>query len=258
VKWYGKILCCLIGYRIFGPAGALLGFYLGHLVDRQETYGEMPRQNAGFFRFVRPTHIAERQNIFFTCVFSMLAKLARADGHISADEIEIVETFMRDDLNLDPERQKVAKNIFRSARESNKTFLAYAEDFYRAFHRDPVMLENLLDTLLRLSLADGNLVHAEEVLLKDAARVFGLGSFDFDRLRSRHGSQPDRDYAILGCSPTDSVELIKKKYRKLAKENHPDATKAKGQPEEFAKIASDKFRAIQSAYESIKERRGFT
>ena len=258
MSWLGKILGGLFGFKVFGPFGEILGIYLGHLVDRQETYGSMPRTDKPKFRFQKTTSIQERNAAFFSCVFSMLAKLARADGAISADEIEVVERFMQNDLNLDPQRQKMAKNIFRAARESNKSFAAYAEDFHRTFQGDRTMLENLLDILLRLSLADGKIVAAEEKLLREAASIFGMGGFAFDQLQSRHRVAPDREYAILGCSPDASPAEIKRRYRMLVKENHPDALRAMGQPEDFAKISAQKFREIQEAYESIKERKGFS
>lgn len=258
MSWLGKILGGLFGLKVFGPFGAILGIYLGHLVDRQETYGSMPRMEKAKFRFQKVASLQERNAVFFSCVFSMLAKLARADGAISADEIEVVERFMQNDLNLDPQRQKMAKNIFRAARESDKSFTAYAKDFHQTFQGDRTMLENLLDILLRLSLADGKIVQAEEELLRDAARIFGLGGFAFERMRSTHSAVPNREYAILGCSPDASPAEIKRRYRTLVKENHPDALRAMGQPEEFAKISAQKFREIQEAYESIKERKGFS
>lgn len=254
---YGKILCGIIGYYILGPLGAMLGVYLGHMVDREETYGEMPRRKAQPFIFVRKVNLVERQEVFFSCVFSMLAKLARADGTISADEIEVVERFIRVELNLDPTRQKQAKDIFRAARQSNKPFVAYAREFQRVFSGDRTILENLLNILLKLSLADGKIVREEEHLLRQAAEIFNIESIDFDRIRSQYGGDPDRDYAILGCKPQDSVEKIKKQYRQLVKENHPDVVKGRGQPEAFANIAAEKFRAIQEAYESIRQKRGF-
>jgi len=255
---FGKILGFLLGWRMFGLPGALLGCYLGHLIDKQEAFAGNSYRRRGSRIFQSASVLEEKHRVFFTCVFSMLAKLAKADGFISEAEILVVERFMIDDLKLDPRRQEFAKGIFRSARKSEKTFEAYAREFHAVFRRDTVMLENLLGILMRLSQADGHPAAAEIALLRNAAAIFGLGERDFERLRSERSENPDRHYAILGCKKDSSVDEIKKSYRKLVKENHPDGLRARGQPEEFRAIAAEKFRAIQEAYEVIKERRGFT
>jgi DnaJ like chaperone protein len=254
----------LIGYSILGPFGAVIGFFLGRLVDEQETYGSMPRQKPGQRIRLHPNwsrprpSLEEKHLTFFNCVFSMLSLLAKADGLISSSEIQEVERFMRQELGLDPEREKFAKNVFRAARASTRRFEEYAQEFYRVFRYERIVLENLIDILIRLSLADGHLEHAEEQLVKSAARIFGMRESDYERIRSRYTARPDKNYAILGCSKSSSVAEIKKQYRKLAKENHPDSVKAQGQPEEFIKLANEKFRAIQEAYEAIKAEKGFS
>ena len=259
MNWFGKILGFFLGYRLLGLPGALIGCYLGHLVDKQEPFEGMPNyRRRGNRIFQSASVLEEKHRVFFTCVFSMLAKLAKADGFISEAEIVVVERFMIDDLKLDPRRQVFAKNIFRSARNSEKTFDAYAREFYAVFRRDTVMLENLLSILIRLSQADGGLAKAEISLLRSAAAIFGLGDRDFDRLQSQRSEKPDRHYTILGVTKDSSIDEIKKSYRKLVKENHPDTLRSRGQPEEFQAIAAEKFRSIQQAYEVVKEERGFT
>ncbi|MFN8391733.1 MAG: TerB family tellurite resistance protein [Bdellovibrionota bacterium] len=256
----GKILCALIGYSILGKFGLIIGLILGHLVDSEETYGSLHRRKptVGPFPFQRPQRSLEEKHLtFFNCVFSMLSKLAKADGAISASEIQVVERFMSDELHLDPGRIKFAQNVFRSARLSNRSFEDYAKEFYAMFRYEHAVLENLIDILLRLSLADGKMENAEERLVRSAAAIFGFNDRDFERIRSRYTSQPDKNYSILGCTPQSSVAEIKKRYRKLAKENHPDAVRAQGQPEEFIKLANEKFRAIQQAYEEIRAEKGF-
>src|SRR5690349_6224214 len=93
MPWYGKIF--------------------GALIDYQETYGSMPRRPKEGPLFGRGPSLEEKHLAFFTCVFSMLAKLAKADGAISTDEIKVVEQFMRAELSLDPRREKLAKDVFR-------------------------------------------------------------------------------------------------------------------------------------------------
>lgn len=258
MSYYGKIFCTLIGFHVAGLLGALVGFIIGHFIDSEETYGEMPRQKKMPFQRRKPATLEEKHLTFFVCVFSMLAKLARADGAISPEEISVVHRFMKEELSLDPARVKLAQNIFRSARLSKTSFEEHAKEFFASFQQDAAVLESLLDILLRLSSADGGIVQAEERMIRDAARIFRFPDETFERLRSRYVATPDRNYQILGCTKNSSPDEIKKAYRKLAMENHPDRIRAQGQPEEFIALANDKFRAIQEAYEAIQAEKGFS
>ena len=255
MEWFGKFSCTIIGFYIGGWLGAIIGLVIGHLVDEEETYGAMPKKR----RAARSADPLESKHLaFFVCVFSMLAKLAKVDGAISALEIAVVDRFIKDELGLDPGRRKLAMNIFRSAKISPTSFEQHATDFYKAFKDDRQVLENLIDILLRLSSADGSTGPEEERMIRKAARTFQIDDPTIERLRSMHKPAPGRNYSILGCSKSSTVAEIKRSYRKLVMENHPDRVRAQGQPEEFIRIANDKFRAIQEAYEAIREERGFS
>ena len=261
MSFLGKILAGFIGYKLLGPFGLLLGLWIGHFIDQGDKITPRTRYQPRSHYFFKPqeskANLEKKHLTFFVCVFSMLSKLAKADGSITADEIAVVDRFMHDELSLDPSRVKIARDAFRSARISPRSFDDYAREFYGVFGTQRVMMENLLDILLRLSLADGQLDRREEELIKSAAKIFKLAEPDMRRLRSRYTEQPDKPYAILGVTKKSTVGEIKKQYRKLAKENHPDAVRASGQPEEFIRIANDKFRAIQEAYEAVKAEKGF-
>ena len=117
-----------------------------------------------------------------------------------------------------------------------------------------------MDILCRVAAADGTVSRNEEELIKSAARIFGFSEDQYRMFRSRYGfttvRETDPSYAVLGCNPSDSDDQIKKRYRELVQDYHPDKIASKGLPEEFTKFASDKFREIQTAYERIKEKRG--
>ena len=260
MSWFGKLACGFIGFRIFGLPGLLLGAFLGHLVDEDDPIRQIPhtarkRFRGGVGNFFSSEE--EKHQVFFLSVFSMLSKIAKIDGNISAAEIEAVQKFMTDDLNLDPDRLKFAKDIFRAARASDKRFEAYAADFYRVFRHQPVILENLLEILSRVCLADGQLHPEEERLLAEAARIFQLPQEMFSRIKNRRQVRPDRHYEILGCTKETPIAEIKKRYRKLALANHPDRVLKQGQSKEFAKLANEKFHEIQEAYETVKAEKGF-
>ena len=204
--WIGKLVGGTIGFAIGGPLGAIAGAAFGHAYDQSQQF------------------------TFFVAAFSMLAKLARVDGRITQGEIDTINRFMVQDLNLDPYSRVVAMNIFQAAIESPSTFEEFASQFFGQFHAQPEILKLMIDILLRVSVADGELNAHEERLILSAVRIFGFGDAAYHTLRSRYAAAADKYYAILGVSPSDSDEKIKSQYRKLVMEYHPDRIVSKGLP----------------------------
>jgi DnaJ like chaperone protein len=253
MSWLGKMIGGTIGFALGGPLGAVAGAAFGHtFVDkREEVYLNSIPGGQGAL-----SSNEEAQLIFFTAAFSMLAKICKADGQISEREIQAVEAFMTRDLQLDPEGQETAKRIFRQAVDSPEPFEAFARQFYLVFWAQPHIIELMVDVLLRVSTADGHISTEEEVMLLSATRIFKVSDTDYSRLKSKYVRVTNKYYAALKCDETASNEEIKKQYRTLVTEYHPDKIEAKGLPEEFIKFANDKFREIQDAYEHVKKERG--
>ena len=245
----GKIIGGTIGFAMAGPLGAIAGAALGHAFDPGgQTYS--PAQRA------RLSPGEEAQFTFFVAAFSMLAKLAKADGRVSKEEVDAVKNFMVYDLNLNPESRRLATNVFHAAIESPDNFVDFATQFYSQFRTQHQMLDLMIDILLRVSVADGALSASEENLILSAVRIFNFSDEKYRNLRSKYIQDVDKYYAILGCDRNDSNDHIKKQYRKLVSDYHPDKIASKGLPEEFTKFANDKFREIQEAYDVIKKERG--
>ena len=186
----------------------------------------------------------------------MLAKLAQADGRVTRHEIDAIDAFMREQLRLDDQTRAFAVGVFRRAKESEHDFEEFARQFADAFANDLPVKEMLVDLLLRVSMADGELHPNEERMIEEAAAIFGFGRDDYLRMRARVVPDVSPYYRILGCSPDDSDEAIRKRYRQLAKEYHPDRVIAKGMPEEFVELAKRKFQDLQRAYDEISAQRG--
>jgi len=246
----GKIIGGTIGFAMAGPLGAIAGAALGHAFD---TNADM--QHHYIDEGSRLSSGEESQFTFFVAAFSMLAKLAKADGRISQAEIDTIEKFMVYDLNLNPESRHLAINIFHTAVESPNNFEDFAEQFYSRFREQYQILELMIDILIRVSVADGALSASEEKLILSAVRIFNFGDEKYKKLKSKYIQDVEKYYAILGCDSHDSNDHIKKQYRKLVSDYHPDKIASKGLPEEFTKFANDKFREIQEAYETIKKER---
>jgi len=251
--WMGKIIGGTIGLALGGPLGAIAGAAFGHFFDQTSELA-----HRGGMQGRRLNTHEDAQMTFFVAAFSMLAKLVQADGRVTQDEIATIERFMRDDLRLSPASRQVAINIFNTAKTSPHAFDDFALQFQQAFRNRPEILAFMLDILVRVSLADQDFSAAEAELIRRAARIFGLPEPDVLRAGARPGQIQDQFYRTLGVSPDASDEEIKKHYRTLVKEFHPDRIAAKGLPDEFTDFAESKFREIQEAYEAVKKARGIS
>ncbi|WDP88781.1 MAG: TerB family tellurite resistance protein [Desulfobacter sp.] len=255
MSWLGKMIGGTLGFALGGPIGAVAGAAFGHtFVDKKEDeyLKSIPgREGPGL------SSNEEAQLVFFTGAFSMLAKISKVDGRVSEKEIQAVERFMAVDLQLDASGRETAKNIFRQAISSPEPFEAFARQFYAVFRSQPNIIDLMMDVLVRVSAADGSISSGEEGLLLSAVRIFQYSQADYDRLKSRYVKAADPYYAVLKCDENATNEEIKKQYRTLVQEYHPDKIEAKGLPEEFVKFANDKFSEIQNAYEQIRKARGF-
>lgn len=244
MSWMGKILGGGIGFMFGGPIGAILGAVVGHHA--------LDRDGGSLFDL---SAVEARQSIYFVATFSMLAKLAKADGVVTQHEIDVIEQVMRNNLRLTPPARQFAIDVFNEAKDSDTTFEDFARQFYDEFRDSPEILESLIELLLFVANADNQLHGAEEQLIQSAVRMFGLED-RYSQLKSRFYGSPDdigKYYAILGCSPGDDPATVKGKYRKLAMEHHPDRMEAKGMSPELRAAAEEKFKEIQHAWDVVEK-----
>lgn len=247
--WLGKVVGGAIGFALGGPVGAVAGAVFGHAFDADGS--DLNREER---RSLSGNEAA--QMTFFVAAFSMLAKLSKADGRVCQDEIESIDQFMTNDLHLNRESRNIAIDIFREAVNSPEPFEGFARQFHATFKTQPRMLEVMLDVMLRVSTADGQFSAPEEELILSAVHIFGYPTEGYLKLKARYVDQSDKYHAVLGCDRNDSDDFVKKQYRKLVTEYHPDKIASKGLPEEFTHFAAEKFREIQEAWEHVKKERG--
>lgn len=254
--WLGKVVGGTLGFAIGGPLGAILGATFGHGFDKKDALYLEGKGGRSGYAGIGGTSEEARQMTFFVAAFSMLAKLSKADGKITESEIRSIEEFMKRDLHLNSESRKVAIDIFRAATNSNETFESFALQFHDAFRGQPQILEVMVDILLRVAASDGTVNPEEERLIRSAVRIFGFSETAYQSIRARYIRNDDGAYSVLSLSVSATDDEVKKQYRKLVREYHPDTIASKGLPEEFTKFAEEKFREIQDAYDTIKKARG--
>lgn len=244
----GKFIGFILGFMVFGPFGAFIGLLIGHFM--------FDAKSTSSFYFQR-TSSAEAQQIFFDNLFGMLAKLAKADGTVSQEEVHAIDQIMINQLRLDPLSRKRAIDIFQRAKQSPLTFDHYAGNMANTFRGNYQILQTVLAILFAVASADGRISPEEDALLKSASRIFGIADNTYGYTRSSFSQEQPlgKYYSILQSSESDSDETIKANYRRLVKEYHPDKIQSKGLPPEFQSFAKEKFQEIQQAYEEIRKRR---
>lgn len=246
MSWFGKIMGGSVGFMLGGPIGALVGVALGHSLIDDKT-------RAGYSESGRLTGQEQRQAVFFTATFAMLGKMAKADGRVCEDEINVVRTFMYDKLRLDKAAQQFAMGVFNEAKDNNTPFEDYARQFGQIFQSEPQLRMMFFEMLFTVALADGVLHPAEEKILRAAPVLLGLQGNAYDMVRRQFVNDLTHHYAMLGLEDGADMTAVKKAYRKLVSEYHPDKVIAKGLPEDFIKFAEEKFREINEAYEAIQK-----
>lgn len=233
---WGKIGGGAAGFIAGGPLGAALGAMAGHfLVDRP----------------VAVPGPGDPGVAFTIAVIALGAKMAKADGVASGEEEEIFRQYFR----VPPSEEANVRRIFRLARQDTAGFEIYARQIAAIYRGNPAVLEDILDGLFEIAKADGLLHPQELAFLERVADIFGFAPNEFRRIRASHFPDQEDPYLILGVAHDASDEEVKRTYRMLVRENHPDSFMARGVPEEFLKLANDKLAAINAAYDKISRER---
>ncbi len=247
--WLSGVIGGGLGAMIAGPFGAVMGAALGASMG-----GGAQNQSMGKSGF---NQSQQRQAIFFTAAFSMVAKLAKADGRVCPDEIAAIEKISKEALGLDQQTRTYAFNVFTQAKDSPESFADYARQFGELFRQDQQLCNFMISFLFQVAMADGDLHPQEENMLLEAKTAFGIHESVYQSLRSRFvGMQSSatslsKHYENLDVSKDASAAEIKKAYRQKAIEFHPDKIEGKGLPPEFIKFANDRLAEINESYDAI-------
>jgi len=227
-----------------GPLGALIGGLAGHAYDQikgDQGDDSQPR--------------LAKQTTFAIGVIVLSAKMAKADGTVTRDEVDAFKQI----FHIPPEEIKNVGRVFNQARKDSRGFEPYAKQISDLFRDNPAVLEELLGGLFHIARADG-VSHPKEIdFLKKCSDIFGFDDATFDRMRVAHmGAAMNDPYTILGVTRDMSDADIRKAWRELAREHHPDTLIAQGMPVDFIEVATEKIAAINAAYDEIVKQRGMT
>ena len=233
---WGSLIGGMIGFSLGGPFGMLLGSLIGGKISRAK----------GSFN----NSFAQPQQVFALSLIVLSAKLSKADGQVSKEELIAV----KDKLKIpDNELDQVGK-IFNKAKEESTGYQPYAEQIAQIYKNNLNVLEEVINILFYIAEADGNISDAELNMIGDISRIFGLNQTQFNSLKeSRKSSDKLNPYVVLESNPEDNIADIRKKYIKLSKEHHPDLLLSKGVPVEVIEESKKKMRAINSAWDQIQK-----
>ena len=192
------------------------------------------------------------QKIFAISLIILTAKLAKADGHVSKEELIAIKQKLK---VPDNEIDQVGK-IFNKAKNDSLGYEPYAQQIAQIYQNNRQILDEVINILFYIAESDGDLADSELAIIKNIAKIFGITESQFEGIKeSRKDSDKLNPYVVLGCTPNDDFATIRKKYLKLSKEHHPDILTSKGVPTELIEESKKKMRAINSAFDRIERMR---
>tara|TARA_B100000405_G_scaffold274995_1_gene216111 strand:- start:109 stop:843 length:735 start_codon:yes stop_codon:yes gene_type:complete len=230
----------MIGFTLGGPIGGILGAIIGSKLSD----GDEPKLSNN----------QKNQAAFFTALFACFAKIAKADGRVSKEEITKVDQFIKERFNFPSDQRAFAIQIFNHAKDDRNSFEAYAHQLASLLESNPASLVMFYELLFELSMADGYLDKAEEALLNSAIKIFDIDPHLFEINKKKFGANLADAYSVLGVDQSMSFDEIKKTYQRKRKEFHPDTLISKGLPDELLDKAKKKFIEIQAAFEEIEKK----
>lgn len=262
---WGKILGALFGLALFKLPGLILGVLVGHYFDQwfQRKLGNWEGLQGVFGQ-------DDEQALFMYSSFAAMGHIAKATGVVTKAHINQASHFMQQ-LGLNTQQQKEAQAAFRDGKAINFPFRAQITEFYQRYKKRPDVLQLFLEIQLSIACVEGRVAPDQYALLKQVAECLNISQTTLEQLllayqaqsRFQQGQRRGEDhslslaaaYQVLGCSSDVSEQDLKRAYRKLMAQHHPDKLMAQGVPAAMLDVAKRRTQDIQAAYELIKQQR---
>lgn len=268
----GIIIGGILGFKFGGYIGMLFGAWLGHTVERQLVGPRVVQGNK-----------KQTQESFFTALFITMGRLAKVDGKVSTSEINRAESIMSH-MNLNGEMRQRAIDLFNQGKDESYDIEKPLRQFGQFARRSLSLKQIFLEMLVDVAEADGMISRAEQELIERACQAIGYPvqllyammkmrgfsgqGYNYQQQgnnRRQQGQQrrttnpqaPYNPYQVLGVEQSDNKATIRKAYKRLMSQHHPDKLVAKGLPEEMMKVAEEKAKQVQLAWEKVKDLKGW-
>ena len=234
---WGSLIGGMIGFSLGGPFGMLLGSLLGGKISRS-------RSAAGF------SAINQGQRMFALSLIVLSAKISKADGQVSKEELIAV----KDKLKIPENELDQVGKIFNKAKEESTGYEPYAQQIAQFYKGNINVLEEVINILFYIAESDGEVSKSEIEMIENIAKIFGLSEKQYLSIKeSRKGTDKLNPYVVLESKPDDDLSEIRKKYLLLSKQHHPDLLLSKGVPQEVIEESKNKMRAINNAWDQVQK-----
>ena len=268
-NWTGKIICMVLGFFLAGNFGLIIGFFIGHLVFDQDWFRKWLYSSTST-RF----YYQKVQKVFFNATFRVMGFLAKSDGRVSENEIRQARQVMQK-MSLSDTMKREAIRLFTEGKRSDFNLDMVISQLRHACVFQPALLRIFLEIQIQMTYADAKVINERKrYILQYISQRLGVTGFHFEQFERRYRTEQNHQnyqqyntrvdshsqlleaYNILSVSSTASMLEIKKAYRRLLNQHHPDKLMAKGLSPEMIKVATQKTQQIKNAYEQIRKARG--
>lgn len=255
--WWGKLIGGIIGLMRGGIVGTIIGVFLGHLVDR----------------FLSGLSGSNRtRDTFFSALFSTLGQISKVDGRVTQVEIEAAEKLMRR-MQLTEAERKLAISYFQKGKDPEFDLHGTLQEFARYSKLRYELRVMFIELLLEAAMTEGTLSPGEDAILERVRTVLNIpinvfiammraresqsnSRYDNAKPAPKNGLVLSKSYAALGLTVDASAQEVKRAYRKLVSQYHPDKLSSQGLPDEMMELAKKRVREINAAYDQIKASTG--
>ena len=254
MAWWGKVIGGAFGFMLGGPLGALLGGALGHKLD--EGFANLGGQlDSGNQERV--------QAAFYTATFSIMGHISKSDGRVSKEEIAHAQSIMGH-MKLSEDQKKAAIELFNQGKRDDFELEPILVQFRRECRGRTTLLRMFVEIQIQAALSDGQFDPRERGVLEHVTEILGFNAHQLDEIIRRiQGGGAARNkpqgmglqdaYKVLGVDKNTPLDDVKKAYRRLLSQHHPDKLVSKGLPEEMVKLANEKTHEIRTAWKRIQE-----
>lgn len=289
MNFIGKLIGVIVGFKFGGFFGAIFGAFLGHLADKK--LYELGNVASSLFG-----HKVSRQSLFMQTTFAVMGHLSKAKGRVTNEDIQLATAIM-DRMQLSADQRQLAQEAFTRGKATDFPIRQAISEFRIGCGERKDLLRMFLEIQIQVALSDQELHPNEKEVLFIVAEELGYSSFQFEQMlamiyaarqfsqgggfyyqyqqyqqqgyqqqsgggyqgarQSSSGPTLEDAYRVLGVSANDEREVVKRAYRKLMNEHHPDKLVAKGLPEEMMEMAKEKAQQIQAAYDLICKVKGW-